>query len=75
MEIRQDLSAVLDAGRIHRDPWAAWVLGIRQGSSAVWAVGRIRRGPLVGSASAVATALGCCVSRSMGAASGIPAGD
>ena len=63
MEIRQDLSAVLDEGRIHRDRWAAWGLGIRQGSSAVWAVGRIRLGPLVGSASAAATASGCCVSR------------
>jgi len=57
VEIRQDLSAVLDAGRIHRDP------------SAVWAVGRIRLGPLAGSASAAATALGCCANRLIGATS------
>ena len=76
MGIRQGLLAAWVAGRIPLALSAGLAVDrIRRDRSVVWAVDRIRRDPLAGSGSDAATALGCCASRSIGATSGIRAGD
>jgi len=76
LEIPRDLLVGLVVDRIPLALWAGSAVDrIRRDRSVVWAVDRIRRDPLAGSGSDAATALGCCASRSIGATSGIRAGD